>query len=63
MALKRPLAGGAPSDETADGMALKRPLAGGAPSDETAEAPEPLAVVATAGPPLRLVDDLLMILG
>jgi hypothetical protein len=58
MALKRPLAGGAPSDETA----LNRPLAGGAPSDETVElevagiamngvAPEPLAVVATAGMP------------
>jgi hypothetical protein len=32
-------------------MALKKLLAGGAPSDETAEAPEPLAVVATAGLP------------
>jgi hypothetical protein len=44
-----------------DGVGLKKPLAGGTSSDETAEAPEPLAVVATAGLPLALLD-LLMFL-
>jgi hypothetical protein len=43
-----------------DGDGLKKPLAVGTSSDET-EAPQPLAVVATAGLPLGLLD-LLMIL-